>query len=116
MVGELPVDAASGSRVPCTAQAAGRVARGRKPEVVEGSPRRRLVRRPLSAVIGRRKPALGRRGPGDPYASRNLGGIEEAFMTSQTLAEDNAGILDVEGARLGYRIEGRGQPCLVVGS
>ena len=37
-------------------------------------------------------------------------------MTSKTLAEDNAGIVDVEGARLGYRIEGGGQPCLVVGS
>jgi hypothetical protein len=77
VVGELPVDAASGSRDPYTAQAAGRVARGRS-EGVEGSPRRRLVRWPLSAVIGGRKPTLGGRGPGDPYASGSLGGIEEA--------------------------------------
>lgn len=37
-------------------------------------------------------------------------------MTTETLAEDKAGIVEVEGARLGYRIEGDGQPCLVVGS
>src|SRR5262245_15222302 len=36
-------------------------------------------------------------------------------MTTQLMAQGNAGIVDVEGARLRYRIEGRGQPCLVVG-
>jgi proline iminopeptidase len=40
----------------------------------------------------------------------------EALMTTQGMAHDNAGIVDVEGAQLRYRIEGRGQPCLVVGS
>jgi proline iminopeptidase len=33
-----------------------------------------------------------------------------------TLTGDKAGIVEVEGAQLGYRIEGHGQPCLVVGS
>jgi proline iminopeptidase len=37
-------------------------------------------------------------------------------MTTKTLAGDRAGIVDVDGAQLGYRIEGHGQPCLVVGS
>src|SRR5205085_3180743 len=34
---------------------------------------RRLVRRPLPTVAARRKPALGGRSAGDPYASRRLG-------------------------------------------
>jgi proline iminopeptidase len=33
-----------------------------------------------------------------------------------TLAGDKAGIVEVERAQVGYRIEGHGQPCLVVGS
>jgi proline iminopeptidase len=33
-----------------------------------------------------------------------------------TLAGDKAGVVEVEGAQLGYRVEGDGQPCLVVGS
>jgi proline iminopeptidase len=37
-------------------------------------------------------------------------------MTTPRMAPDKAGIVEVEGAHLGYRIEGRGQPCLVVGS
>jgi proline iminopeptidase len=37
-------------------------------------------------------------------------------MTTPRMAPDEAGIVEVEGAHLGYRIEGRGQPCLVVGS
>jgi proline iminopeptidase len=37
-------------------------------------------------------------------------------MTTQGMAQDSAGIVEVEGARLRYRIEGHGQPCLVVGS
>jgi proline iminopeptidase len=37
-------------------------------------------------------------------------------MRAATLAGDKAGMVEVEGARLGYRAEGRGQPCLVVGS
>jgi creatinine amidohydrolase len=81
VVGELRVDAASGSHDPCRAQAAGREARK------NGNPRawREALGdgsfgRPLSAVIGRRNPALGGRGPGDPYASRILGGIEEAAL------------------------------------
>jgi proline iminopeptidase len=31
-------------------------------------------------------------------------------------AESSSGTVEVEGARLGYRIDGAGQPCLVVGS
>jgi hypothetical protein len=50
----------------------------RKPRDMEGSPRRRLVRRSLSAVPARRTPALGGRRPVDPYPSRRLGRIEEA--------------------------------------
>ena len=52
--------------IPAQRKPPNREARKRKSEGVEGSPRRRLVRRPLSAVIGRRKPALGGRGPVDP--------------------------------------------------
>jgi len=37
-------------------------------------------------------------------------------MTTQSTARDNAGIVEVEGTRLRYRIEGHGPPCLVVGS
>jgi proline iminopeptidase len=45
-----------------------------------------------------------------------VGGRAEALMTTQGMARDDAGVVDVEGAQLRYRIEGRGQPCLVVGS
>jgi proline iminopeptidase len=34
----------------------------------------------------------------------------------QSTAQDNAGIMEVEGFHLRYRIEGHGPPCLVVGS
>jgi proline iminopeptidase len=37
-------------------------------------------------------------------------------MTTQSMTHDNAGIVDVDGVRLRYRIEGQGPPCLVVGS
>ena len=37
-------------------------------------------------------------------------------MTTQSTAQDNVDIVEVEGAHLRYRIEGDGQPCLVVGS
>lgn len=37
-------------------------------------------------------------------------------MSTDTRPEDNLGIVEVEGAHLRYRIEGHGQPCLVVGS
>jgi proline iminopeptidase len=37
-------------------------------------------------------------------------------MTTQSMARDNAGIVQVDGAGLRYRIEGHGPPCLVVGS
>jgi len=37
-------------------------------------------------------------------------------VTTQDMAQDDAGIVHVDGAQLRYRIEGRGQPCLVVGS
>ena len=37
-------------------------------------------------------------------------------MTTQSPAQDNAGITEVEGFHLRYRIEGHGLPCLVVGS
>jgi creatinine amidohydrolase len=51
---------------PERAEAAGRMAGEWKPGNVEGGPRRRLVRRPLPTVRGRRTPTLGRRGAGDP--------------------------------------------------
>src|SRR5688500_5974514 len=70
------------------------MAGGRKPRDVEGSPRRRLVRRPLPTVAARRKPALGGRSAGDPYASRRLGRIEGGgYATrgrSRTLAQATA--------------------------
>jgi proline iminopeptidase len=37
-------------------------------------------------------------------------------VTTQSTAQDNVDIVEVEGAHLRYRIEGDGQPCLVVGS
>jgi proline iminopeptidase len=37
-------------------------------------------------------------------------------MTGKSAAQDDTGVVEVEGARLPYRIEGHGQPCLVVGS
>ena len=37
-------------------------------------------------------------------------------MSTQGIAPDDTGVLDVEGARLRYRIEGHGETCLVVGS
>lgn len=37
-------------------------------------------------------------------------------MTTETPAGDNAGVAEVEGAQLAYRIEGHGPTCLVVGS
>jgi proline iminopeptidase len=37
-------------------------------------------------------------------------------MTTQPSTPAGAGSLDVEGARLAYRIEGTGPPCLVIGS
>jgi proline iminopeptidase len=37
-------------------------------------------------------------------------------MTEKSLTKDSAGIVEVEGAQLRYRIEGHGPPCLVVGS
>jgi proline iminopeptidase len=37
-------------------------------------------------------------------------------MTTQSMAWDNAGIVEVEGFHLRYRIEGHGLLCLVVGS
>lgn len=37
-------------------------------------------------------------------------------MTTKNMAQGNAGVVEVEGARLRYRIEGHGPPCLVVGS
>jgi proline iminopeptidase len=36
-------------------------------------------------------------------------------MTAQGRAHEDAGVVEVDGASLRYRIEGRGQPCLVVG-
>jgi len=36
-------------------------------------------------------------------------------MTTQNTARDDAGIVDVGGARLRYRVEGHGPPCLVAG-
>jgi proline iminopeptidase len=37
-------------------------------------------------------------------------------VSTDTTPEDNVGIVEVEGAHLRYRIDGHGQPCLVVGS
>jgi proline iminopeptidase len=37
-------------------------------------------------------------------------------MTTQNTAHDDAGVVDVDGAQLRYRIEGHGPPCLVAGS
>jgi proline iminopeptidase len=37
-------------------------------------------------------------------------------MTTPSTSRDTAGIVEVPGARLRYRIEGHGQPCLVIGS
>jgi proline iminopeptidase len=37
-------------------------------------------------------------------------------MATEPIAAGSAGIIDVEGARLPYRIEGQGQPCVVLGS
>ena len=63
------------------------MARGRKPRDVEGSPRRRLVRRPLPTVAARRKPTLGGRSAGDPYASRRLGRIRRTVTRESRPAE-----------------------------
>src|SRR5262245_34917751 len=40
----------------------------------------------------------------------------EALMIRKSIANDSADIVNVAGAQLRYRIEGNGQPCLVVGS
>lgn len=51
--------------------------------------------------------------------SREVGSLtsdSEALTTTQTVTGDSAGVVAVEGAQLGYRLEGHGQPCLVVGS
>jgi proline iminopeptidase len=37
-------------------------------------------------------------------------------VTTRSTEHDSAGIVEVDGAQLRYRIEGHGQPCLVVGS
>ncbi len=37
-------------------------------------------------------------------------------MKTKTLAGDRAGVVELQGAQLGYRIEGQGQSCLVIGS
>src|SRR5215218_10987188 len=62
------------------------MARGRKPRDVEGSPRRRLVRRPLRTVAARRKPALGSCSAGDPYAARRLERVRKTWLVSPPVA------------------------------
>ena len=52
---------------------------------------------------------------GAPQDRFTLGRRTEALMTTQEKTP-RAGTVEVVGARLGYRIEGHGQPCLVVGS
>ena len=42
--------------------------------------------------------------------------MAEAAMSTRNVAREDTGVVEVEGARLQYRIEGQGPPCLVVGS
>src|SRR5262245_17607388 len=62
----------------------------------------------------RLRAALGRDGTG--LRTAGIAAVGASVVSTPSRAHEHAGVVEVEGAHLRYRIEGQGPPCLVVGS